>query len=172
VSGWHDISTAARIAFVVYALMAVLGGCWAVTARSLVRAMIGLVVTLFAVAGVYLLLMAEFVALMQILIYAGAVSVLIFFAIMLTEAGAEDVGPNKRGLLRAGLASAAPTTFLLLLLARYGEAGSTHPQEVATAALGTSLLGPYTLAFELISIALLAAAVGAVLLTLSARGRQ
>ncbi len=55
-------------------------------ARSLVRSLVGLVATLFGVAGLYMLMAAPFIAFMQILIYVGGVSVLIFFAIMLTHA--------------------------------------------------------------------------------------
>ncbi|MGA9478777.1 MAG: NADH-quinone oxidoreductase subunit J, partial [Desulfobacterales bacterium] len=76
----------AHIAFGLYTALIVGGACIAVLARSLVRSLVGLVATLFGVAGLYLLMAAPFIAFMQILIYVGGVSVLIFFAIMLTHA--------------------------------------------------------------------------------------
>lgn len=171
----NSISALGQIAFAFYALIILAGGGLAVTSRSLVRAMVGLVVSLFGVAGLYLLLLADFVALMQILVYVGAVSVLIFFAIMLTRAsadGGEAVGPDRRGLIRAVATSLFPTIVLLIILRVYGVTGANTPKEIPVAALGSGLLGPYTLPFELISIVLLAAVAGAVLLTFERRGIQ
>ena len=86
-------------AFGLYLLLIIVGGLAAIMAKSLVRALVGLIMTLFGVAGMYFLMAAPFIALMQILIYVGAVSVLIFFAIMLTrtahgEAGMENSSPK------------------------------------------------------------------------------
>lgn len=170
---WNYISDLGPVAFAFYALIALIGGGLAVTSRSLVRAMVGLVISLFGVAGLYLLLLAEFVALMQILIYVGAVSVLIFFAIMLTNAsaeGGETAGPTWRGILRAVAASLFPTALLVIMLRKYGVTGAETPKNIPVAALGSGLLGPYTLPFELISVVLLVAIVGAVLLTFEKRG--
>ena len=147
----------------------------AVTAPSLIRAMLGLVVSLFGVAGLYLLLLAEFVALMQILIYVGAVTVLMFFAIMLTRAaadGGEAAGPGLRGTLRAIPAFLIPAGTLMPFLLLRGVTGLSRPKDVSPAALGAGLLGPYTLAFELISVVLLAAMAGAVLLAFEKRGAK
>ena len=89
----------ALVAYGFYLALIVLGGVAAVRCRSLVRALLGLILTLFGVAGMYFLMAAPFMALMQILIYVGAVTVLIFFAIMLTrppggEAGEEGNRPR------------------------------------------------------------------------------
>ena len=91
----------AKILFGLYCVVILGGGLVAVLARSLVRAMVGLVLTLFGVAGMYLLVAAPFIALMQLLIYVGAVTILIFFAIMLTSApaGREEQKPR---LVRQG----------------------------------------------------------------------
>jgi NADH-quinone oxidoreductase subunit J len=170
---WNYISALGHIGFAFYALIILVGGGLAVTSRSLVRAMVGLVISLFGVAGLYLLLLAEFVALMQILIYVGAVSVLIFFAIMLTRASAtgdEAAGPGWRGILRALPACLFPTVLLVIMLRIYGVTGSDTPKNIPVAALGAGLLGPYTLPFELISVVLLAAIAGAVLLAFEKRG--
>jgi NADH:ubiquinone oxidoreductase subunit 6 (subunit J) len=168
----ESIPVLAQIAFGLYALITLAGGLVAVAAHSLVRAMVGLIVTLFGVAGLYLLLTAEFVALMQILIYVGAVTVLIFFAIMLTRAsaeGGEAAGPGWRGRLRALPVILLPIG-LFTALCYFPLQAAEKPQEVAVSALGAGLLGAYTLPFELISVVLLAAILGAVLLAYEKRG--
>jgi NADH-quinone oxidoreductase subunit J len=93
---------AAHIAYGLYLALIVAGGLAAVRCRNLVRALIGLIMTLFGVAGMYFLMAAPFLALMQILIYVGAVSVLIFFAIMLTRAPGGEAG-NESSRRHTGL---------------------------------------------------------------------
>ncbi len=164
-----------QIAFAFYTLIVIAGGIAAVASSSLIRAMVGLVVSLFGVAGLYLLLLAEFVALMQILIYVGAVTVLIFFAIMLTRAaadGGEADGPGFAGSVRAILAFLVPAGILVPFLAVHGATGFPTPRNVSPEQLGAGLLGPYTLSFELISVVLLAAMAGAVLLAFEKRGAK
>ncbi len=164
-----------QVAFVFYALIVLAGGMLAVGAAGLVRAMLGLVVSLFGVAGLYLLLLAEFVALMQILIYVGAVTILMFFAIMLTRAsaeGGEAEGPGLAGSLRAIPAFLVPAGLLVPFLAIYGAPGFSTPKNVGPEQLGAGLLGAYTLPFELISVVLLAAMAGAVLLAFEKRGAK
>jgi NADH-quinone oxidoreductase subunit J len=159
----------ARLAYLLYLMMILAGGIAAVRCRSLVRSLVGLILTLFGVAGMYLLMAAPFLALMQILIYVGAVSVLIFFAIWLTrdpdgEAGSEGIRLRPRyripaavmaGLLAAGIPA-------------IGIFAGTLPEtalkpEVPLERLGQYLVGPYALAFELISVILFSAMIGAVL---------
>jgi len=164
-----------QIAFAFYTSIVLFGGVVAVTTPSLIRAMLGLIVSLFGVAGLYFLLLAEFVALMQILIYVGAVSVLMIFAIMLTRAaadGGEADGPGLRGTLRAIPAFLIPAGILVPLLLLHGVTGFDRPKDISPAALGAGLLGPYTLAFELISVVLLAAMAGAVMLAFEKRGAK
>ena len=160
----------AYVAYVFYLVLIVAGAFAAVRCRNLVRALLGLIMTLFGVAGMYFLMAAPFMALMQILIYVGAVSVLIFFAIMLTRAPAGDAGeedrkprPVLRGVL-AALAGLFPAVILAaVLLAKTPQALHLKP-ELPLARLGQMLTGPYVLAFELISVVLLAAMAGAVVL--------
>jgi NADH-quinone oxidoreductase subunit J len=162
-----------QLAYVAYGfyLVLILAGAWAaVRCRSLVRALLGLIMTLFGVAGMYFLMAAPFMALMQILIYVGAVSVLIFFAIMLTRApggaaGEEDREP--RSALRTVLAllsGVLPAAILAgVILTRHSQELPLKP-ELPLGRLGEFLTGPYVLAFELISVVLLAAMAGAVVL--------
>ena len=170
----HDV-VLGQIGFAFYTAIILCGGILAVISPNLIRAMLGLIVSLFGVAGLYFLLLAEFVALMQILIYVGAVAVLMIFAIMLTRAsanGGEAAGPGLRGTLRAVPAFLIPAGILVPLLFLRGVAGFDRPKDIAPAALGAGLLGPYTLPFELISVVLLAAMAGAVMLAFEKRGAK
>jgi NADH-quinone oxidoreductase subunit J len=159
----------AYAAFGFYLVLIIAGALAAVAARSLVRALMGLIMTLFGVAGMYFLMAAPFLALMQILIYVGAVSVLIFFAIMLTrapegEAGTEPALRFAGRKVSAILCGLMPTVILGgLLIAKAPQAMALKP-EVSLLRLGEYLSGPSMLAFELIAVVLLAAMAGAVML--------
>lgn len=158
-----------HIAFIVVgALMTVLAG-------NLIRALVGLILSLFGVAGLYFLMAAPFIGLMQILIYVGAVSVLIFFAIMLTQAwpgGDESWLPRGRRLKLAVLGSLAPAVFLGSALIRSSPPSVFMPEETEVKALGRFLLEPYILPFELISLLLTAAMAGAVILGFERRKQR
>lgn len=155
----------ALFAYALYLAIIVGGGFTAVTSPNLVRALVGLVAAMFGVAGMYFLMNAPFVGLMQLLIYVGAVSVLIFFAIMLTRppAGGVERGPSRRRAM-AYLASTAPTLLLGAVCLRAFKQTVDVPGETGIKELGQGLLGTYGLAFELISVVLLVAMAGAVLL--------
>ena len=161
--------TAAFALYVLYAAIILFGGVLAVAARSLVRALCGLVLTLFGVAGMYLLMNAPFLALMQLLIYVGAVAVLIFFAIML--AGGEEGERSKPAVAfpLAMLVAAAPPAAAALALWKKSVPGLSVPAEASIEVLGKFLLEDYVLAFELISVALFAAMAGAVVLAFERR---
>jgi NADH-quinone oxidoreductase subunit J len=165
----------AHIAFGVYTALIVSGACIAVLARSLVRSLVGLVATLFGVAGLYLLMAAPFIAFMQILIYVGGVSVLIFFAIMLTHAaptGDEAKRRPVRKRLNAIFAMTVPAVVLAVQIIVHGPKGFEVPEEVSLPELGAGLLGPYLLAFELISVVLFVAMAGAVMLAWRQWGKR
>jgi NADH:ubiquinone oxidoreductase subunit 6 (subunit J) len=162
-----------QLAYVAYGfyLVLILAGAWAaVRCRNLVRALLGLIMTLFGVAGMYFLMAAPFVALMQILIYVGAVSVLIFFAIMLTRApngtaGEEDRGPRPvLHTVLALLSGILPAAILAAVILTHSPGELPLKPELPLGRLGEFLTGPYVLAFELISVVLLAAMAGAVVL--------
>jgi NADH-quinone oxidoreductase subunit J len=160
----------AYAAYGFYLVLILAGGWAAVRCRSLVRALLGLIMTLFGVAGMYFLMAAPFMALMQILIYVGAVSVLIFFAIMLTRAPGGDAGeedgrprPALRTLL-ALLSGLLPAAILAAVILTKTPQALPLKSELPLGRLGQILSGPYALAFELISVVLLAAMAGAVVL--------
>jgi NADH-quinone oxidoreductase subunit J len=159
--------TGAEVAFVVIGAVAVIGAFRVVTARNVVRAALYLVVTLSSVAGVYLLLAAEFVAWVQILIYVGAIVILFLFGLMLTKApiGREALDNQSRGV--ALLVSAAILAGLVYLIqgAFDWNAPRIDPIEGTTAAVGESIFSRFILPFEAISFLLLAALIGAIVLS-------
>ena len=152
---------------VVFLILAVIGGVGAirlVTARNVVHAALYLVVTLAMVGGTYLLLAAEFLAWVQVLIYVGAIVVLVLFSLMLTKApiGQETLDNQQRGF--AFLAGAGILAGLVFLI--QGDFGGKRIslQPVTTAQVGVSIFRDFVLPFEVVSVLLLAALVGAVVI--------
>jgi NADH-quinone oxidoreductase subunit J len=158
---------------VIFTGMAVLSGAsalLAVTSPRVVHCALWLVVCLGSLAGVYLVLGAEVVALVQLLVYVGAVVVLVLFALMLTRAPIEasstlDAGRAQR--LAAGAAGVAVAVLLGgALLAAVGD--SSVPVDLSrgrASALGLAIFGGWLLPFELLSVLLLAALIGALALS-------
>jgi NADH-quinone oxidoreductase subunit J len=164
----HGI-TAADVVFGLLGLVAVAGGGLAVTTRNLIHAALWLVVSLGAVAGCYLVLTAEFVAWVQVLIYVGAIVVLMIFGAMLTRApirGAQDLDSENRSLAAlVGLAAAALVGVLAVSAFRGAYVDIHHTQVGTGKAIGAPLFKLFVLPFEVASLLLLAALVGAVVLT-------
>ncbi len=153
----------------------VAGGFITVLSESLVRALMGLILTLFGVAGLFFLMAAPFIGLMQILIYVGAVSVLIFFAIMLTSAwpgGDESGSISGKNVVYAILASIAPAVFLGSAALRTAPPSIFVPEETEISELGRFFLEPYILPFELISLLLTVSMAGAVILVFERRNKK
>jgi NADH:ubiquinone oxidoreductase subunit 6 (subunit J) len=156
--------TTVDILFGAVGLITAASAVLAVTSRHLVHAALWLVVTLGSLAGCYLILGAELVALVQLLIYVGAVVVLVLFALMLTRA---PIGPSPEhsssGLQRvAGAFIGAGTTALfaaVLLPALGGEIRATRPGD--TEGIATQLFGAWVWPFELLSVLLLVALIAA-----------
>ncbi|MDL2259925.1 NADH-quinone oxidoreductase subunit J [Deltaproteobacteria bacterium OttesenSCG-928-K17] len=161
----------AYLAFALYLGLIAAGGLAAVLSRNLVRAMMGLVVTFMGVAGMYLLMASPFMAFMQLLIYVGAISVLIFFAIRYvnnTSSGEEMHMPELVQAALAGLSAlAVMVVFAPVIILNAGKkAVEALPSETPLPELGEGLLSYYVVPFELISIILLVAMAGGVFLNL------
>jgi NADH-quinone oxidoreductase subunit J/NAD(P)H-quinone oxidoreductase subunit 6 len=159
--------TAADLLLVALGAVAVGSGVLVVTTRHLVRAGLWLVVTLAAVAGCYLVLGAELLAWVQILLYVGAVVVLLLFAVMLTRApiGASPDLDRVRwpGALiggGAGLGLAA------LFAGAYRWTEVKRPLAAGTAErMGEQIFSAWVLPFEVVGVLLLAALVGAIVVS-------
>lgn len=135
----------------------------AVTTKQLLHAALWLVVSLGALSGCYLVLGAELVALVQLIVYVGAIVVLVVFALMLTRAPtgattAHDTGPLTR---LAGLVVAAGTGGLVAAVLISAYAGRADVRSPGTGALATRLFGTWVWPFELLSLLLLVGLVAA-----------
>lgn len=135
-----------------------------VTAKNVVHAALYLVGALAAVAGVYLVLAAEFVAWVQVLIYVGAIVVLLLFGLMLTRApiGREALDNQQRGF--AAIVALAVLAGLIILVWDAFSAERIQLTTSRTAGVGDSLFTRFVLPFEVVSFLLLAALVGAIVL--------
>jgi NADH-quinone oxidoreductase subunit J len=168
----HGLNVAQQIAFAVLAIAMCLSALRMVTTKNLVHAALYLTVVLAGAAGIYILLAAEFVAVTQVLVYIGAIVVLVLFGLFLTRAPLgtnQDLDNNQRWL--AGVISLFLFGVLAVVL-QHGFKG-THvnatlltdvPHGSNTAAIGVSLFHDFVVPFEVASILLLAALVGAVVI--------
>ena len=164
-----------EITFWVLAIIAVLGALMAVRRRNLIHGVFALMIFFAALAGLFLLLLAEFIAAVQILVYIGAVGILLLFAIMLTERVTGDDG--RRVTARGwfwGLA-AAVSVFVFLLLPAIQEADlpeSAQSIQPSVEALGHKLMDPYVVTLEVLALLLTAALIGAVAAAQGARKKE
>jgi NADH-quinone oxidoreductase subunit J len=159
--------TGQEAAFLILAVIGGLAALLVVTSRNVVHAALWLVVALASVAGVYLLLAAPFVAFVQVIIYVGAIVVLLLFGIMLTRApvGRRVLDNTLRARAGAFVVGAGVFVMLTVFLAgAFGDQRISNRAATATAALGESLFRNYVLPFEAVSVLLLAALIGAIVL--------
>ena len=182
------------VVFWILAVMAIVGALGVVLLPNLFRAALLLIVVFVAVAGMFILLSAEFLAVVQILIYVGAIAILIIFAVMLTRDVQRGNLPNRMhipaavfaALLLAALVAVAVDTewnFLpedqqervelvqvsavtTLTGEALDEAGvsQTEQKEMQESGLADLLISDYVLPFEAVSVLLLAALIGALVL--------
>lgn len=164
----------AGLVFWVLIATTVVGAIIATNARRLTRAVAGLALSFVGVAGIYYFLASPFVAVMQMLIYIGAVCVTIVFAIMLAEPSNEET-EGKRTKITVVFGFAAGV-LLFLGLAVLGR--KTSWNQVAErindgniTAVGTAMLTKYSMVFELISVVLLLAIIGSLVLARAGRDK-
>jgi len=160
-----DLSLFGNIA--VYAIMgvSVIAAIGVVTLRNLFHAALTLAMVLLGTAAVFISLQAEFLAMVQILIYVGAVMTLIIFAVMLTSRLTDESIPqqNKQGFPAFLVVSllGAVLIFILLQAPWPIHAPGVH-SPVSVTDLAKAMLGNYVFPFEVISVILIAALIGAV----------
>jgi NADH:ubiquinone oxidoreductase subunit 6 (subunit J) len=151
--------------FVVLAALLIVSGLGVVTMRDIIRCGLAMIVCFTALAGIYVVAGAPLVAAAQVLVYVGAISVLVLFAIMLTQ--------SKRAPTRLVFQTqAAPAAILAIVVAvmvgltvtatDWGEVD--HRVRLATGSLAAVLFSDYILPFEVVSVLLLMAVIGGVFL--------
>ncbi len=154
------------LVFYLAATLAIGGALAVILARTPLTGALSLIVTLVAVAMLYLLLDATFVAAMQVLVYAGAIMVLFVFVIMLLNLGPESGARPSYGSLSKLLGGAAIGYFVVRLIGAVATGAAGRPVDGSIKSVGQLLLSDYLFAFESISVLLLVAVVGAVVLGL------
>ena len=161
----------AWILFVFFGGLTLAGGLGLVVTRNVVHAALFLLLSLSAVAGLYLVLLAEFLALVQVLIYGGAVIIVVLFAIMLTRNSEyPHISDNRQWRL-----AAIPSLALAVIfgVAMWQSAPSaTNSNSPAFADLGNSLFTRWAVPFEIASIVLLVALIGALIIARSDSSRE
>jgi NADH-quinone oxidoreductase subunit J len=161
------------IAFFILAIVAIMGAVMAVTLRNVIHAVFSVLLFFSAMAGLFLMLLAEFIAAVQILVYIGSVGILMLFAIMLTTKvmGDSTSTVHSRGWIWGGIAVAAllfgvfipfisqPITEATTLLSNF---------EPSVKQLGLVLMDPYFASVGVIALLLTAGLIGAVVAASSA----
>jgi NADH-quinone oxidoreductase subunit J len=155
--------------FYVFAIIAVASAIAFVTRKSPVAAALWLVNTMFNLAGLYVMLDAPFLGVIQVIVYAGAIMVLFVFAIMVLIPGKEETGPDPRRVLRLWALPFGAALLVLVAWRVMRGAGASPPAGAVAApggveAIGRLLFTDYLFPFELTSVLLLAAMVGVLLL--------
>ncbi|MEV4629131.1 NADH-quinone oxidoreductase subunit J [Micromonospora sp. NPDC049523] len=165
--------TGADVLLLALGAVAVGSGALVVTTRHLVRAGLYLVVCLGAIAGLYLVLTAELLAWVQVLVYVGAVVVLLLFAVMLTRApiGA-STDLDRPGWPAALIGGGTGAGLTLLLIDAFRWSRVDLPEPGTAERLGAEIFGRWVLPFEVLSVLLLSALVGAIAISVRIPGRR
>ncbi|MFF5534796.1 NADH-quinone oxidoreductase subunit J [Streptomyces cinerochromogenes] len=168
--------TGVEIAFLLVGLVTLGAALITVTTRQLVHAALWLVVALGGLAVEYLLLTAEFIAWVQVLIYVGSVVVLLLFGLMLTKApigrSPDADSGNRWAALTVAVAAAVALVWVVTDAFRTTWLDLDGPAAGTTAVTGASLFRHWVLPFEALSVLLLAALVGAIVLSRKAKADE
>lgn len=157
--------------FIALAVVTLGGGLAVVATRNVVHAALALLVSLLAVAGVYLLVFAEFLALVQVLIYGGAIVIVLIFAIMLTRSAEYPRTSDNR---QWPLAAVAALALLGVLVPAFliNAPQDTEAQNAAFTGIAQSLFTTWAVPFEIASLVLLVALIGAIIIARSGPGEN
>ncbi len=167
--------TAVSFFIYLFGAVAIVGALGMLLQRNPIQASLSLSVTFIALAGIFAGLDAHFLAIIQLIVYAGLIQVLIIYTIMLMDLTEEDL---KRKITMTRVFGLVAGGILLVQLVSAGMQGFSTPAAVAPEAFGTTvavartLFGKYLLPFEIVSILLLAGVVAAVLLAKPGQWRR
>jgi len=156
------------ISFILLSIMAIGSGIMMILSKNPVNSILWLIVLFFAISGHYILLNAQFFAIVNIIIYAGAIMVLFLFVVMLMNLNAESEPAKNHRLQFIAIISGG--SLLLILLSAIMTVKDSHPVMVAGGnaglikTLGKVLFTDYVLPFEISSVLFLSAMVGAVII--------
>ena len=157
--GWDDAL------FMGLATVLLVAGLLVVTMKDIIRCGLAMIVCFAALAGLYVMASAPFVAAAEVLVYIGAISVLVLFAIMLTQTKAAP----SRLVFQTQVAPAAVAGLLLAIIIGLAVVSTAWPESLGlvpteTVGVAKALFGSFVLPFEIVSVLLLAAVIGGVFL--------
>ncbi len=157
---------AEQIVFFIFTILVLGGGIGIISTKNLYYSALFLSMTLSGMAGYFVLLNAGFLAAVQVVVYVGAIAILILFAIMLSRRMMTSSEPqtNRQTWLAAIVSPLLFIAILVLVLQVNWPVSSAAPTGDALILLGMSFLGSYVIPFEVISVLLLVALVGAIIL--------
>ncbi len=157
---------AEQIIFFIFTLIVLGGGIGIVATKNLYYSALFLSLTLSGMAGYFVLLNAGFLAAVQVVVYVGAIAILILFAIMLSRRmmTADEPQTNRQTWLAAIVSPLLFVALLVMVLQINWPLSTAAPTDNAVLLLGMSFLGSYVIPFEVISVLLLVALVGAIIL--------
>lgn len=155
-----------NIAFYIAAAVAIIATVMVITRYNIMHALLYLVVSLLAVAVIFFTYGAPFIAALEVIIYAGAIMVLMIFVIMMLNLGGESAQQEKQWLKPRIWTGPSVLSLILLaeliwLIVEQDYSGGGEVQVVETKAVARSLFGPYMLGVELVALLLMAGIVGA-----------
>lgn len=154
------------LAFWVLTFVTCVAAAGVMLSRNLLHAVLFLILTFIGMAGYFVLLSADFLAMAQVIIYVGAIAVLVLFAVLLTPRAGRDNGETKM-LLPALLLCTSLAAILLFVVTDTSWPAADREPGVAASQLGEVLLSTWVLPFELASVLLTVALVGAIMLVRS-----
>ena len=157
-----------KVAFIIFAIAAVSGAISVVIQRQPLYSVLSLVVTLISLAAVYVTLQAQFIAAVQVIVYAGAIMVLFVFVVMLLNVK-QEVEPDRHRLLKwiaipVGIVLIGEVVAVVTSLKDSKVINTDSWQNGTTQSVGAGLFSTYLLPFEVTSVLILMALVGAVVL--------
>jgi len=156
--------TGTVIAFWILSVLSIGSALGVVGARNLIHAVIFLIISFVAIAGLYVTLSADFVAVTQVLLYVGAISVLFLFAIVLTPRSGRDNAESFLRLPALALSTLVAVTMAYVAIDTDWTNANREGFTDTASAIGDALLGKYVLPFEIASVLLLVAMIGAIVL--------
>ncbi|WP_274362467.1 NADH-quinone oxidoreductase subunit J [Paenibacillus thermotolerans] len=159
--------TGELVAFFIFALLIIGGAIFMISFTKVVHMVVSLAFAFLSLGGLYVLLEAEFVAFVQILIYAGAISILMIFGIMLTKHSDEPQHEPRtahEALTAVGCAVLFGILFFAIQKVDLTTAGTLNPGEDNTREIGMLLFTERVIPFELVSVLLTVAFIGAIVL--------
>jgi NADH-quinone oxidoreductase subunit J len=165
----------AELIFLIIVTATMIGALVTVLSRSLIYAVMGLVLTMFGIAGLYIYLNSPFLAMMQILIYVGAVTILIAFAIMLAGPMYKHPGDWSKPIKFVASLAVALLSFGFLykvLMSTDLIPDGVKDFNLTTKDIGRVLFDKLMFPFELISILIVVAIIGAIMLALLSKGEK